>query len=83
VTLSSTTSGVNQIHDRWQHTEPNGGDAVRTPVAVSATTTIKAIAFKTGLANSAVASALYTINLPVVATPTFSPVPEPTPRCRT
>jgi len=44
------------------------------PVAVGVTETLKAIAYKTGMTDSAVASAAYTINLPVVATPTFSPV---------
>jgi len=49
----------------------NGGTLYSTPKRDNDD---KAIAFKTGLATVAVASALYTINLPVVATPTFSPV---------
>jgi LysM repeat protein len=48
-----------------------------TAVAVGATETIKAIAYKTGVTDSTVASALYTINLPVVAAPTFNPPAEP------
>jgi hypothetical protein len=42
-------------------------------VAVSSTQTIKAIAYKAGMTDSAVASATYIINLPVVSAPTFSP----------
>src|SRR5207237_6259328 len=43
------------------------------PVNVGTTTTLKAIAFKAGLADSAVTSGTYTITLPVAAAPTFSP----------
>jgi len=49
------------------------GTLYSAPVAVAVTETLKAIAYKTGMTDSAVASAAYTINLPVVATPTFSP----------
>lgn len=43
------------------------------PVTVSTSQTIKAIATKVGFSGSAVGSATYTINLPLVATPTFAP----------
>jgi parallel beta-helix repeat protein len=42
-------------------------------VTISSTTTLKAIAFKSGLADSTVTTGVYTINVPTTATPTFSP----------
>jgi len=75
VTISSTTSGASiRYTHRRQHAERDGGTLYSAPVAVGVTETLKAIAYKTGMTDSAVASAAYTINLPVVATPTFSPV---------
>ena len=47
----------------------------RGPVTISTTTVLKARAFARGMTDSAVASGTYTINLPRVATPTFSPGP--------
>lgn len=46
-----------------------------TGIIVNEAMTIKAIAVKEGLDNSAIASATYTIKKPVVATPTFDPAP--------
>ena len=75
VTITSTTSG-NTIRYTTDGSTPSQtvGTVYSTAVPVNATTTIKAIAYKAGMTDSAIASALYTINLPVVATPTFSPV---------
>jgi hypothetical protein len=42
------------------------------PISVNQSETVKAIALASGFANSAVASATYTLNLPVAATPAFS-----------
>jgi uncharacterized repeat protein (TIGR03803 family) len=82
VALSSTTSGGASLAfttDGSTPTESGGsvthGTLYSTPIAINGTTTLNAIAFKTGLADSAVATAVYTLNIPgVVQTPTFSPI---------
>ena len=77
VTLSDTTPG-STIYYTTDGTTPTISSAKYTGViTVSATETIEAIAATTGSPNSTVASATYTINLPlppIAATPTFSPV---------
>ena len=73
VTIGSTTSGAS-IRYTTNGSAPSetAGTLYSTPVAVSTTTTIKAIAYKTGMADSTVSSAMYTILTPA-ATPTFTP----------
>lgn len=44
-------------------------------ISVSTPQTIKAIATASGYNNSAISSAIYTVNLPIAATPTFNPLP--------
>jgi len=72
VTLSDWTSG-STIYYTTNGTTPTASSAVySSPIAVSATETIEAMATASGFANSSVASGVYTI-APLAATPTFSP----------
>ena len=61
VTISCTTDGAT-IHYTTNGDVPTTSSAVySTPIAISETTTVKAIGVKTGMSNSNVASATYTI----------------------
>jgi YD repeat-containing protein len=74
VAISDTTSGA-KIYYTTNGSTPTTSSTRYTagnPITVSSTETVKAIATATGYAQSAVGSALYTINL-TVANPTFSP----------
>ena len=72
VTISVTTSGAT-IRYTTDGSTPTAASAVYTsPIPVTQTTTIRAMASASGMADSAVASAAYTI-LQQVATPAFSP----------
>ena len=65
VTLSTTTADAT-IYYTLDETDPTESSAVySTPIEVNATTTIKAMAVASGYANSAIASATYTINEPI------------------
>lgn len=85
VTISCSTSGAT-IYFTTDGMEPTTNSSVfSSAIPVSSTTTIKAIAVKSGMDNSTVATATYTINLP--HTVTFNagngtcsqtPVTEPT-----
>ena len=73
VAVSSATSGA-QICYTLDGTEPTTNSTLyASALTLTETTTIKARAFKSGLAGSAVASATYTKLVPA-ATPTFNPV---------
>ena len=75
VTLSDSISGA-AIYYTADGTTPTASSKLYSAaIAISSTTTIKAMAAASGYNNSAMASATYTINLPAAATPTFSPVP--------
>jgi AraC-like DNA-binding protein len=73
VALSTTTSGAT-IRYTTDGSIPSSttGTVYTSPITVSATTTINAIAYETGWTSSPVATAAYTIT-GTVATPTFSP----------
>lgn len=75
VAISTATVGAT-IRYTADGTEPNSSSAsYGGPITVAANTTIKAYAEKTGIAPSAVATAVYVINLPLppAAAPVFSP----------
>ena len=73
VTITTTTSGAS-IRYTTNGTTPSStvGTVYSSAVSISATCTLQAIAYKTGLMNSGVASGIYTIN-GTCATPTFNP----------
>ena len=70
VTISDTTSGANIYYTTNGSTPTTASTHYTSPVTVSVSQTLKALATHTGDTNSAVGSAVYTIQ---VATPTFSP----------
>ena len=72
VALASATAGSTIFYTTDGSTPTTASPVYSTPIAVSASTTIKAIATASGFTTSAVASAAYTIN-GAAATPTFAP----------
>jgi len=71
VTISDTTAGATIFFTTDGSTPTTSSTMFTTPIVVGSTTTLKAIAAAPGFANSAVATAVYTI-APPAATPTFS-----------
>ena len=73
VTISCTTAGAT-IYYTTDGTDPSStnGTVYSAPISVSTTTTIKAIAIKEGLPNSAIATATYTITGKTQATVSIS-----------
>src|SRR5208283_489983 len=71
LTLSTTTPGAT-INYTLDGTKPSetAGTLYTAPIAISGTTTVKAIAYATGLTDSTVATATYTIK---AVAPSFSP----------
>ncbi|HTB81245.1 MAG TPA: putative Ig domain-containing protein, partial [Opitutaceae bacterium] len=66
VTITSTTSGasIRYTTDNSTPTETNG-TLYSGAVSISSTTTLKAIAYKSGFTDSGVTSGIYTINAPI------------------
>ena len=77
VTISCDTDGASIYYttDETDPTETSTLYDASTGIIVNEAMTIKAIAVKEGLDNSAIASATYTIKKPVVDTPIFDPAP--------
>jgi hypothetical protein len=73
VAISTTTAGATIYYTTDGTTPGTSSTQYTAPIAITAATTIKAIATASGFASSAVGSATYTI-LPPAATPTFSPL---------
>ena len=69
VTLTSSTTDAAIYYTTDGSTPTTSSIVYRGPVSVSTTTTLKAIAISPGYPQSAVASAIYTINSSVAATP--------------
>ena len=73
VGLSTTTSGASIYYTTNNTTPTTSSTLYSGPITVGTTETIQAIAAEAGFFNSTVASGLFTINLPVVATPVITP----------
>ncbi|HEY8023095.1 MAG TPA: chitobiase/beta-hexosaminidase C-terminal domain-containing protein [Burkholderiaceae bacterium] len=73
VTLSDTTSGA-AIHYTTDGTTPSSASTLyAAPFSISSNGTVKAIAIASGMANSAVSNASFTITQAQIATPAISP----------
>src|SRR5206468_5252449 len=75
VTLQDTTSGAS-IYYTLNGTTPSGASFLyRGAITLSTNTTVNAMGIKTGMTNSDMATAVFTITpeLTTVATPTFNP----------
>ncbi len=75
VSITDTTPGAAVYYTTNGATPTAGSTLYSAPIAVSATTTIEAIAVVSGDNNSAVATGTYTITAQVAATPAFAPAP--------
>ena len=70
VSISDATSGATIYYTTDGNTPTRSSAVYSAPILVTTTTTIRAMAVASGMADSAVASGVYTIQ---VATPAFSP----------
>ena len=75
VSISDTTTGATIYYTLDGSTPTAASAKYTTPISVTVSETINAIAIATGNNNSAIASAKYVINLQPAATPAFTPAP--------
>jgi hypothetical protein len=75
VSIFSATAGATIYYTTNGTTPTTANNKYTGPVAISTTTTLRAIATAPNLANSSMSSALYTIQNSAAASPTFSPAP--------
>lgn len=73
VSLSCATSGADIRYTTDGNDPTTNATLYSTPFTLSASATVKAQAFKDGMADSSVASATFTKDLPTVATPLIAP----------
>lgn len=73
VTISDSTAGATIFYTTDGSTPTTGSTQYTAPVNITTNATLKAIATAPGFSTSAVGSAAYVIQLPVAATPAFSP----------
>jgi hypothetical protein len=69
-TIYYTTDGTEPLID----TDSIQGIVYSSPITIGETAIVKAVAVKTGMKNSEVATAFYTIEFETIATPTFLPI---------
>ena len=79
VTISDTTSGATIYYTTDGSTPTTSSSVYSSPISVSSSETINAIAFVTEEAYSPMASATYTINYPAATTTSLTPAPTPNP----
>jgi Raf kinase inhibitor-like YbhB/YbcL family protein len=73
VAITSSTAGAS-IYYTTNGSDPTAASTLYSaPITVSTTTTIKAVAIKAGMLNSAISSAAYTITIAQAAAPVFTP----------
>ena len=72
ITITDTTPGASIFYTTDGSTPTTSSTKYTSPIALSAATTIKAIATAANMSSSSIASATYTVQ---AATPTFSPAP--------